>query len=398
MKIRAGRQIVYLWLLAALLGLWGSGCVAKAPPPPAAWRETPAELGTVGVAAAEIEPEIVFAGYARGRLAGAGRGAGIATLVFLDSTHSSDPLALLLLPPFVAVGAVSGAISAEPRKVVEAAEVEAKNALAALGLQQALQRRVVEIAAAEAGRDIVSLGGDSPGLPAETGTPAGAERPAADTVLEVAVLEAGSKESGGINAPVALYLLSRARLLKAEGDVLLFEKRYAYSSESRKFSAWCADDARLLRLAYGRGVEELAAGIVDDLFLSLPPPHDGISLVPILSPGRFGRSKKASLQPALAWEPFPRPEDQAWIGERSIENVSYELRVFRLDQKSGSYEWIVGLKGVPSPSHTLETPLAPKSKYRWQVRSRFELNGEIKVTRWSAPVDFKTPRQPYRPE
>jgi hypothetical protein len=212
---------------------------------------------------------------------------------------------------------------------------------------------------------------------------------AVDTVLELAVLRIGSK-GPGINAPVALFLTAQARLLSAHDGLLLFEGNYTFTSERRKFTQWCADHAVLLSDAYSRGLNDLAGQIVDDLFLSLSLAEVG-QLQVIEPSGRFGRKKVNSLQPTFEWEAFPRPEDQGWIGGREIRNVTYELRIIRLDEP-GFPERVVEQRGLSSFAHVLEAPLAPKSKYSWMVRSRFEIQGEVRVTEWSTPVRFKTPR------
>lgn len=115
-----------------------------------------------------------------------------------------------------------------------------------------------------------------------------------------------------------------------------------------------------------------------------------------------------SLQPTLRWEAFPRPEDlKADKAGRlaAVRNPTYELRIWRAEDNLPA-ELVYARSGLPEPVHTLEIVLAPDTRYLWTIRARFQLNGEPRVTEWSAWVAgrnteihhsayywFKTPRQ-----
>jgi hypothetical protein len=87
-----------------------------------------------------------------------------------------------------------------------------------------------------------------------------------------------------------------------------------------------------------------------------------------------------SLQPTLKWESFPRLRYLQGGTEKlqsRISNVTYELKVM-----GTASELVYVRKGLVEPSHKIEIPLLPLTKYLWSVRSRFELDGRPKVTGW----------------
>ncbi len=94
--------------------------------------------------------------------------------------------------------------------------------------------------------------------------------------------------------------------------------------------------------------------------------------------------KVDSLQPTLLWEPFPRPQDHEADKEgvlKRIRNVAYDLKILRaLDNYP--IELIYARQGLPEPSHSIEEPLEPSTKYFWTIRARFELDGHSRVIAW----------------
>lgn len=152
----------------------------------------------------------------------------------------------------------------------------------------------------------------------------------------------------------------------------------------------------LLRQTLAEGIDELTGQIVDEVFLSysLEGGMTGDQGLELLEPVGWFLSewkKVSSLQPAFRWEKFPRPSDRKRIGEREVTNVTYELKIFRVE-KEGPDSLVVEENGIAGTDFTPEVPLAPKSRYRWTVRARFDLDGQLRVTGWSAPGQFRTPR------
>ena len=94
--------------------------------------------------------------------------------------------------------------------------------------------------------------------------------------------------------------------------------------------------------------------------------------------------KVDSLQPTLRWEPFPRPQDHKADKKgvlKRIRNVAYDLKIWRVEDDY-PIELIYARQGLPEPSHSIEEPLEPSTKYFWTIRARFELDGHSRVIAW----------------
>ena len=102
--------------------------------------------------------------------------------------------------------------------------------------------------------------------------------------------------------------------------------------------------------------------------------------------------KVDSLKPTFRWEPFPRPQDYEADKERvlkriregvlkRIRNVAYDLKIWRAEDEF-PIELIYARQGLPDPSHSIEEPLEPSTKYFWTIRARFELDGHSRVIAW----------------
>jgi hypothetical protein len=372
------------------------GCVPR-PFQAAPWEDIRAQLGTVGVMGTEIDPAISFEGYARGRWSGAWRGAALSSLEWLEGWHCGEPacgaLMLITLPPIAVGGGISGAIAAEPKHIIQASENEAREALATLQLQHSLLTQLVERAREDTPHAILLLPEADSGVQDDTA----AAEPPVDTVLELALLQVGSR-GPGVNDPVMLYMIVRARLQRIRNGLLLYEGKFASFSEQRKFTEWCADNSALLRHAYARGLEDLAGQIVDDLFLSLDTDNRYRWPWMLKHPSRplFGGRKVNSLQPSLAWKAFPHSANHHWIQGRQIEDLTYELKIVRVE-KPGFPEVVIERRGLQTPYYTVEFPLQANASFQWVVRSRFKLQGEVRVTPWSSPIAIRTPRKPKYP-
>ncbi len=107
--------------------------------------------------------------------------------------------------------------------------------------------------------------------------------------------------------------------------------------------------------------------------------YNGQLVYPVVD---FGR-------PSLHWETFTPPV--AIPGNStSPTNITYQLRVWKVRNGSPG-ELVYEREGLPMPTHTLQKPLEPDTRYFWSVRARFELNGESRLTDWSRAL------QPYSP-
>ena len=93
-----------------------------------------------------------------------------------------------------------------------------------------------------------------------------------------------------------------------------------------------------------------------------------------------------TLQPTMRWEAFPgRSATNSGQTLPDFRNVTYDLRIWRVEADCPAdvvYERI----SLPSPSHNLESPLLPKTRYCWSVRPRFQINGQSRVADWNFSV------------
>jgi len=101
--------------------------------------------------------------------------------------------------------------------------------------------------------------------------------------------------------------------------------------------------------------------------------------------------KVDSLQPTLQWEPFPgTTEAYAGAGVKPfvvvdqslVSDITYDMKIWAVS-KGAPGEVVYEREGIVGPSHRIETPLQPKTKYNWSVRGRFKLDGKTRVTEWS---------------
>jgi hypothetical protein len=287
--------------LPIILLLLLAGCANHQPPETVRWKSDHAELGTIGVVAAEFEPERVFEGYIRGRLPGAGYGALGGALSYMGTAGYLLPATPVLIPPAAVIGAVDGAVRADSKKVIRANEAEVKRALAALRIQRSLQERVVALARDGSGHSIMQIDDGGPDSPEEIRTYTGmTAAPGADNVLELAVLKIGTNGPWD-DKSVALFVMARARLLGVHDEPLLFEGNYEFTSEPHQLAEWCANHAVLLSDAPSRGLDDLAGQIVDELILTIAPGE--VPMLQVIEPSGL---KITSVEPHFAWEAFPR--------------------------------------------------------------------------------------------
>ena len=99
-----------------------------------------------------------------------------------------------------------------------------------------------------------------------------------------------------------------------------------------------------------------------------------------------------SLQPILRWKSFPTAKDikADKTGQLSrITEVTYELRVSRA-QDSFAGGVVYTRTGLQEPSHKVERPLIPLTRYFWSVRVRFMLDDNYRETGWTPGPPFYT--------
>lgn len=138
--------------------------------------------------------------------------------------------------------------------------------------------------------------------------------------------------------------------------------------------------------------------LVPLVFLSLAAcaaPLDVVGLRPLSPPPYDLAPKLESLQPALRWEPFPRPMDLeadrgGWVSR--VRHVTYDLRIWRGVRDPHGYqevypaELVYSRSALAIPEHLVDMELASDTQYLWSVRARFELDGQPRVTPWGVLI------------
>lgn len=121
-----------------------------------------------------------------------------------------------------------------------------------------------------------------------------------------------------------------------------------------------------------------------------------LGLRPTAPPPVRGYLVVGSVEPRLEWEAFAPPDDAA-----ATAGVTYDLRVWRADPNTPSgwprryfpAELVYERRELSEPAHQLMEPLYPRTKYLWSVRARFQLDGEVRATRWSLYRGEEVPEQ-----
>ncbi len=107
-----------------------------------------------------------------------------------------------------------------------------------------------------------------------------------------------------------------------------------------------------------------------------------------------------SLRPMLAWTAQPVP------GERERDllpaltgPVTYDLRIWRAAIAGRPPLLVYERTGLTEPSHRIDRPLEPATRYLWTVRAVFATADGPRITVWSRPlVPGVLPRSNVVPE
>lgn len=427
--------------LASLLLVDACASLEPVPDPAQSPRPNPPILV---VASARFEPAVKLDPILRTKGEAAAQGAGAGALVAAGVTAQgvalSGPLALILLPVFLPVFVVAGAVTepsvAASAETVATGRAALAKAIGQLQLQRRMQENVVaELQAEAVGQSIIVDGNAGP---ASADDRPGYPRADAPMVLEVSVLDVGfvRRPTRTGKEGYALVLTTQARLLDTRSQAVLDQIRHARRSEAHTAEKWLQDDAASFERAVDAAIQGNARDIVLEFFRLYYPPtppepdvgfgrlvplhvlrpeypeprRGGVDLREIVSRryvkgwGGFDVVPVDDLRPTLRWEAFPRLIDRPGkAGEgRHFANVSYELSVFRAiftkDFPSGQHfvagPLVYARKGLTQPWHRFEEPLEPCVRYAWTVRARFELDGQMRVTEWT--VSAYAPRNQRR--
>lgn len=292
----ANRGLTFM-AIAALVGSQ-LGCASHVAPPPRPSISVRAQIGAVGVVAAEFAPQTDFSRPVPGKPLAAmvgmtsGFGVGLGSAVICFGTYGQAALfcGLAIWTP-VMMGA--GVVEGMDKGVTVTDWIESSRMLGRAAAESEAQetlRDAVVVAAAErrSARPVVSLleGGPRDVKASPSYRPLGAE--GLDTVLEVAVVGLELRRANAPGAPTSygpapswekvfdpsleLIVEARARLVRAADDALLFTRPYRHSGPRRTFVEWARDGAVPFREARDAALRALGAEIAEDFFGPPPAP------------------------------------------------------------------------------------------------------------------------------
>ena len=378
-----------------------------------AYRERTCESATVAVSTSRPDAGLEVFAESRpgGAVAGAGIGMGAGAAAGLYMSAASGPLFPVVAPIFIGGGAVLGTVggaiwggvTATPEETSAALRTALESALAGQRPEKRLAAAIRDAGAAASGCRI----------PPETGTSAPV-RPGSriDVTVERGVLEGG--------ASLALVIDATLRFPEPGNISPAPTERVAYRGNPYPIASWLASDGAFLHRELDLGMSALAEQVVDRFLLArelplfpgrivgYPPAYCGLKPLSPAAEYRLdvlGGVRKGvgtwgayrlfdasvdSLRPELRWEAFPgaaRASDMAAFAVR-IREIVYDLDVWRANDGRRE-ELVYRRRGLPEPSHQVETPLEPGTAYFWSVRSRFLLDGRLRATLWSCS------RHPY---
>jgi hypothetical protein len=245
-----------------------------------AQRERLGAVGVVQIAEGPREEIEVPRGRGPGAARGAAAGAAAGAVEGLKALHQGScagfacGIVIILLPMFMAVGAVAGAVHGGAEGVPDATgrriEDELKRALADVGTQHALRFEVVGTAARRGVTNVRDVTRESPTVAGEAMDYRALSGSGLDTVLEVGLVGAALSGAGGGDPDLALRVQAAARLVDLRSHKELYRSdSFSYVSPRRRFTVWSANQGTLLRQELRRAYASLGTSIADEVFLTV---------------------------------------------------------------------------------------------------------------------------------
>ena len=281
-----------LLVLAVLLG-----CAHTPPSPLTAAAQ--AQLGTTGVVAVPVPPQIDYrtpgSGGAGGAVIGAAKGLGLgiggAALCFLTYGYAVPACGVAVATPYFAARyAVDQATEGVAADTIAASETAIAEVLGTRTHETVVRDEVARLAAAHTSQTLVPL-------PAEGAPSAFDSSPyrhlagrGIDTVIEITfqrlALQSHSSgrvggdniwriSAGELNPYLTLVVTARTRVLKTAGGTELYGHTRDYFGKGATFTDWGANDAQFLRESLEQLLREMAGAIVTQVFgVALPPAQE----------------------------------------------------------------------------------------------------------------------------
>jgi len=274
-----------------------AGCAGSRPPQTVLTATPPAEevlqsITAIAVVAGGLPGDVALTrpqSTGEGTLTGATKGgvdtfayvtvwciAGSGGQLFIFALVGCPAAGAALAPPAAIVGAVVGAISAEPSATIEAAPALLLRLLEEADVPRTLQTDVVTLGNESTRRRrwrFVAIENRLSGTDTDTSL---LLAPDVDAVCEMRVTSIGLQgPEGEIGPALTLVATLEVRLLRVPDRVVLHETSLTWNgSVRRRLGEWVADDARHLRVEIQRASRSIAGRILEDVFLLLPPLMD----------------------------------------------------------------------------------------------------------------------------
>ncbi|WP_374090403.1 hypothetical protein [Methylomicrobium lacus] len=404
-KIKTIHLIIFCVLI--LIGLQ-FGC-ATTPPLPleSPYKNSSLRLTKTAVIPSDFLPKTSFNTFAKGRMAGAGRGIlkGLKTLVGapaiglgVDIVGGTAGLGTLLGMTYGALylpaSPILGAMKAVPEKESKKIEQAIPNILSKLNVQESFANHVIKTSVNNLSGYHLELLNSKFSEAEKNQSYKNLKLEGFDSILELAIDEIGFDGGEGGNPSIAFLMKGHYRLLYLADNSELSTKTLSYISSKHKLSEWLANDSQQIQNEFDEGYHRFATETLENSFLlvDLPAPmwsaDDHCMLRPLYPEFGFGLLETGpeyypidSLQPTLKWESFPREIDIKSFSN-PISEVTYDLQIWSVITDSPG-DLVYEKSKLSTPFHKLEQPLISSNRYFWTVRARFKLNGQQRITNWS---------------
>lgn len=417
------QKVLLIILHGLLLSSLLPGCADLPAPPSDSVRK---EWGPLVVAPARFTPQSNIRSFAVGKGEGVAKGAvvgsatgAVSTLAFA-ATGAMEAiiapyLAVIMVPTMAASGAIAGSQAAISEEEAAALETYVQRNLTALQVPTTLAQAIITTAQQDTGRQLTTLTEVGPITPEAKSDYRTLAQQGVATVLEVIPTEVGF--NGG--KQLSFYLTATIHVVRVQDGKHLYKREFVYQSDDYEAHLWAENQAALFQAELQRAYASLAESAVEHVFLLTGLPlesrarasgdtlhigawdacglawvnprreyHPSISDTNARKWNRF--PSVANRQPTLEWEAMPRDSDRR-TGSKAIlagiRNVRYDLRVWQVVNNAPP-RLIYERRDLSTPSHTLDQPLSPKSRYFWSARARFDLAGEVQATKWGY---YRTP-------
>ncbi|MBS3951836.1 MAG: hypothetical protein KGZ88_02690 [Methylomicrobium sp.] len=240
-----------------------------------------------------------------------------------------------------------------------------------------------------------------------------ADFPEFDSVLEINVDSLGFKGGEGSNPEIALFMTTKARLIKLDDQKVLYEREFTYQSAGYHWDEWARNDSLLIAIKFIDAYHNLAEQILTETFLVYEFPENSWSytdyciLKPVYPKLEISRCylpylfyflhnpfcesglnyvAVSSTKPTFQWQALA--DHQNLQGENAsilkyFSDISYDLRIWEVtNDQPGSI--VYERHRLVKPYHTIEVPLKSETEYFWSFRASFKVNGQRRVSRWAS--------------